>query len=64
MIPLRQLVNTDHVVQNWILSTCFVCQATTKINITLFFFMENVICFVLSHNLPKSESHSCIIVRR
>ena len=37
MIPLRQLVNTDHVVQNWILSTCFVCQATTKINITLFF---------------------------
>ena len=37
MIPLRQLVNTDHVVKNWILSTCFVCQATTKINITLFF---------------------------
>ena len=38
MIPLRQLVNTDHVVKNWILSTCFVSQATTKINISLFFF--------------------------
>ena len=36
--PLRQLVNTDHVVKNWILSTCFVCQATTIINISLFSF--------------------------
>ena len=52
MTPLRKLVNTDHVVKNWILSTCFVRQATTKI-ISHCFFMENVLSSVTIYLSPK-----------
>ena len=71
--PLRQLVNTDHIVQHWILTACFVCQSAENIIIlySTSIIITNIITtisivFDVHKNWwgpPQSKSHPCIVVR-